>query len=195
MKILYCTNKKASSRFVIPDLLKKKFNEEVKIHYSKIDFNKLKKWKIDFIITDRYPIIVESDVIKKYRNKIINFHNSLLPKCAGWLPIFQSIRTTKKAGVTFHKVANRLDAGPILLKKKTSLNFKNDTLRTVYEKQRLDIKILLAKNWVKLKNSKIKQKKQNLKLRTIFYKKDTKKIFKKIKNYDVKIKKIVNLKI
>ena len=77
-------------------------NSAIKSHENK---NSLpKKYKISFICLAGYMKIVSSKLTKKYHNKIINIHPSLLPKFKG-LNTFQMLKNREiKAGCTVHYV-------------------------------------------------------------------------------------------
>ena len=59
--------------------------------------------------------IISKNFVKKYHNKIINIHPSLLPKFKG-LNTFSRIlkNKEKKTGCTVHFVNEKLDSGRIL---------------------------------------------------------------------------------
>ena len=76
----------------------------------------LKEDNIDFIVLAGYMLILSSVFIKKYHNKILNIHPSLLPAFKG----IQSIKDAvlygaKVTGVTVHFVDEKMDHGPIIL--------------------------------------------------------------------------------
>ena len=76
----------------------------------------LKEDHIDFIVLAGYMLILSSVFIKKYHNKILNIHPSLLPAFKG----IQSIKDAvlygaKVTGVTVHFVDEKMDHGPIIL--------------------------------------------------------------------------------
>ena len=66
---------------------------------------------------------IPTKIIKKYNNKIINVHPSLLPKYGGkgmyGNNVHKSVLLNKetKSGVTFHFVSEEYDEGQIILQK------------------------------------------------------------------------------
>ena len=64
--------------------------------------------------------ILSSNFIKKFKGKIINIHPSLLPKYKG-LNTHQRVldNNEKYSGCTVHYVNSKLDAGKIILQKKS----------------------------------------------------------------------------
>ena len=88
---------------------------------QKILLERLKEEKIDLIVLAGYLAIIGEDLIKEYKNKIINIHPSLIPSFAG--PGFYGLhvheaaykRGVKVAGATVHFVSEEVDGGPIIL--------------------------------------------------------------------------------
>ena len=75
----------------------------------------LKEYQVDFIVLARYMQIVTSNLIKLYRNKIINIHHSFLPAFPGAKPYHSAFnRGVKIIGATSHYVTDELDEGPII---------------------------------------------------------------------------------
>ena len=100
-------------------LSKKKFQIELQ--------NNLKKLKPDLICLAGFMKILSPFITKKWKNKIINVHPSLLPS-------FKGLNTHKRAlknkenfsGCTVHYVNSNLDSGKIILQKRIKIK-KNDT--------------------------------------------------------------------
>ena len=165
--------------------------DKVFIYYKKINLKLLKKIKPDFIISDRYPFIIEKKICEFFKSRIINLHPSYLPYCRGSKPIFFTIWNKRPVGITIHQITQELDAGPILAQKKIPID-KEMTLRDLYKLVREKFKILLRKNWLLIKNNKIKPKIQNLFIKEIYREKEFNKIFENKKlSFDMKIK-IIN---
>lgn len=78
---------------------------------------------IDLVVLAGYLVIVPENVIKKYRNKIINIHPSLIPSFCGdgfyGLKVHEAVlaRGNKVTGATVHFVDEGTDTGPIILQK------------------------------------------------------------------------------
>ena len=71
--------------------------------------------KIDLVILARHMQIITEDMIKFYKNRIINIHHSFLPAFPGAKPYHSAFeRGVKIIGATSHYVTEELDAGPII---------------------------------------------------------------------------------
>ena len=79
--------------------------------------------KIDVVVLAGYLAIVGDKLIEQYKNRIINFHPSLIPSFCG--PGFYGIhvheavfkRGVKVSGATVHFVTGEVDGGPIILQR------------------------------------------------------------------------------
>tara|TARA_B100002051_G_C16716779_1_gene629941 strand:- start:549 stop:1133 length:585 start_codon:yes stop_codon:yes gene_type:complete len=84
--------------------------------------NCLNKNNIEFIILAGFMKILSKYFIKKFRNKIINIHPSLLPKYKGLNTHEKTIRNREKfSGCTIHLVNEKLDSGKIIMQKKVKI--------------------------------------------------------------------------
>ena len=87
----------------------------------------LKKYKIRYIFLAGFMKILSKNFIKKFKNKIINIHPSLLPKYKGLNTHERVIKNKEKfSGCTVHFVNEKLDSGKIILQKKVKI-LKLDT--------------------------------------------------------------------
>lgn len=83
----------------------------------------LKKHEVDLVVLAGYLVIVPGKMIKKYHNRIINIHPSLIPAHCGMgyygLKVHESVLAAgnKVTGATVHFVDEEADHGPILLQK------------------------------------------------------------------------------
>lgn len=95
---------------------------------SRVDFNEafLKKtdeYDLDLIVLAGFLVTIPEEMIRKYRNKIINIHPSLIPSFCGvgyyGLKVHEAAlaRGVKVTGATVHYVDEGVDSGPILLQK------------------------------------------------------------------------------
>lgn len=88
---------------------------------SKLSINKLKKINIDNIYFIHWSKIVPSSIYKKYN--CISFHMTDLPFGRGGSPLQNLILRKKKfTKISAFKMNNKIDGGPIYLKKKLKLN-------------------------------------------------------------------------
>ena len=114
----------------------KQFNIKKKIfNFKKNRINEknilsfLRKQKINFICLSGFMIILSKYFIKKFDNKIINIHPSLLPKYKGLNTHEKAIRNKDKfGGCTVHYVTAKLDSGKIILQKKVKILAKDNSV-------------------------------------------------------------------
>lgn len=96
--------------------------------YEKLFVDILDEYKIDFILLAGYMKMIDLEVIKKFRNKIINIHPALLPAFGGkgmyGMNVHKSVIESgvKVSGITIHIVDEHYDNGRILLQKKITVD-------------------------------------------------------------------------
>ena len=106
---------------------------------SKKDFEeavirKVESAKIDFIVLAGFMRILSADFVRRFQNRIINIHPSLLPQFPGAHGIRDAFEAkVKETGVTVHFVTEEVDAGPVILQRKVSIDPK-DTLESLEAK-------------------------------------------------------------
>ena len=84
------------------------------------------KKNIELIILARYMQIIPSNIIKHYKNKIINIHHGFLPAFKGANPYRQAYeKGVKIIGATAHYITKELDEGPILYQDIVKINHKH----------------------------------------------------------------------
>ena len=119
----------------------KKFNIDFSVYNftkktkaeSKI-LNDLKNKKIKLICLAGFMKVLSKSFIKKFDNKILNIHPSLLPKYKGLNTHKRVIESKEKfSGCTVHFVNSKLDSGKIILQKKVRLK-KKDNFKTLEKK-------------------------------------------------------------
>ncbi len=115
-------------------------NTKAQNYENKIILN-LRRYNISFVCLAGYMKIISSNLIKKYRNKIINIHPSLLPKFKG-LNTFSRIlkNKEKKTGCTVHYVNEKLDGGGIIVQKSFFINSKDNENNLSRKTQNLEYK-------------------------------------------------------
>jgi phosphoribosylglycinamide formyltransferase-1 len=86
---------------------------------------------INFIVLAGFMRLLSPKFVRKYKNRIINIHPSLLPAFKGAHAIKDAFESgAKTTGVTVHFVEEPVDSGPIILQE--TLDIKNtDTLLTL----------------------------------------------------------------
>jgi len=92
----------------------------------------LKENKIDLILLAGFMKKIPSDIVKIYKDKILNIHPSLLPDYGGkgfyGMNVHNAVFKSKDkfSGATVHYVNEKYDKGPILIQKKIDIqNCKN----------------------------------------------------------------------
>ena len=150
-------------------LSKKKFETELQ--------NNLKELKPDLICLAGFMKILSPFITKKWKNKIINVHPSLLPSFKGLNTHERALKAgVKKSGCTIHFVDESLDGGAIIVQVETTIN-KNMTSKKLSEKiLKIEHKIypevvnLFAKKRISVKENKVlikDEKKLNLFIKNI----------------------------
>ena len=150
-------------------LSKKKFETELQ--------NNLKKLKPDLICLAGFMKILSPFIIKKWKNKIINVHPSLLPSFKGLNTHKRALKSgVKKSGCTIHFVNESLDGGPIIAQVATPINKKMSSKELSEKILKTEHKIypevvsLFAKKKINVKKNKVlikDEKKLNLFIKNI----------------------------
>ena len=132
---LVISNKKNAKglKFINSKKIEKKIVNFIKQKESeKKLINLLKKRKIEFICLAGFMKILSNNFLKKFNNKIVNIHPSLLPKYKGLNTHKRVLKNNEEfSGCTVHYVAAKLDSGKIILQKKIKIDKtdKENTLR------------------------------------------------------------------
>lgn len=127
--------------------------------------NVIDSYAVDLVVLAGYLVILPSILIRKYENRIINIHPSLIPAFCGagyyGLKVHEAalLRGVKITGATVHFVDEGTDTGPIILQKAVEVK-KDDTpeilQRRVMEEAEWDLLPraigLIAKNQIKVVN-------------------------------------------
>ncbi len=91
--------------------------------FNRVLLDKLEQHGTDLIVLAGYLNILSPDIIKRYPNRIINIHPSLIPSFCGkgyyGMKVHQSVLDygVKITGATAHFVDEGTDTGPIILQK------------------------------------------------------------------------------
>lgn len=99
----------------------------------------LEEKKTDLIVLAGYLVILPEELVKKYRNRIINIHPSLIPSFCGdgfyGLRVHEAVleRGVKVTGATVHFVDEGTDTGPILEQKAVRVE-SDDTPETLQKR-------------------------------------------------------------
>ena len=115
-------------------LSRKQFESDDVFNRSVLDT--LTTYDVNFIVLAGYMKKIDSSIIKKYRNRILNIHPALLPAVGGagmyGIHVHEAVLAQKSAvtGATVHVVDEEYDRGPIVLQKQTEVK-ENDTPETL----------------------------------------------------------------
>ena len=92
------------------------------------EFEYLKELNLDLGIVVAYGQILPKKVLNLSKKGFLNIHASLLPKWRGAAPIQRSILSNEKeTGVSFMKINEKLDSGPICSKYKIKISDQDNT--------------------------------------------------------------------
>lgn len=98
------------------------------------DFDKIKEWNPDMIVTCAYGQIIPEELIKIPKLGCINVHGSLLPKYRGGAPIHRSIiNGDSETGITIMYMDKGMDTGNMISKRAIPIE-EDDNLETLSDK-------------------------------------------------------------
>ncbi len=98
----------------IAETLNLEFRTPNSLKNNKEEYEYLKKMKADLAIVVAYGQIIPKKFLNLTKKGFINIHASLLPEWRGAAPIQRSIMNLdKETGISFMKIAEELDAGPV----------------------------------------------------------------------------------
>jgi len=139
--VFFCTNKqdafivKRAEKLNIPVII------ITKTELNNFDrlYKKLQNAKIDFIILAGFLLKLPAIMVKKYQNRILNIHPSLLPKYGGrgmyGDKVHEAVLANKEieSGISIHFVNQNYDEGKLILQKTCSVSV-DETLETLTSK-------------------------------------------------------------
>jgi methionyl-tRNA formyltransferase len=135
-----------------------------------IDLIKHLEPKLIFLLW--WPKIISKRFIKSINSNFINIHPSYLPHFKGKDPNFWSMISNGPFGVSIHYVNEKIDSGPIILRKKISgLDMTNDA-EDLYKFSKKELILLFKKKYKILRNTKKKLKTFKNTPTTVNYRKD-----------------------
>ena len=91
--------------------------------FNRVFIDKIDSYDVDLVVLAGFLVVVTEEMIKKYTNRIINIHPSLIPSFCGkgyyGLKVHEGVlsRGVKITGATVHFVDEGTDTGPIILQK------------------------------------------------------------------------------
>lgn len=128
------------------------------------------KGKVDLIVLAGYLSILQGDILKDFKNKIINIHPSLIPSFCGekmyGLKVHDAVINSgvKFSGCTVHFVNEDVDGGEIILQEVVPVYFedtKEELQRRVLEKEHILLPKaidLISKNEIEIINGKTRMR-------------------------------------
>lgn len=99
----------------------------------------LTKGKVDLIVLAGYLSILDGDILKDFKDRIINIHPSLIPSFCGdkmyGMHVHNAVRKSgvKYTGCTVHFVNEEVDGGAIILQAVVPVEF-NDTAEDIQKR-------------------------------------------------------------
>ena len=109
---------------------------ETRDEFNKAFLEKLDSYNVDLIVLAGFLVVIPPEMIRKYVNRIINIHPSLIPSFCGTgyygLKVHEGAlaRGVKVTGATCHFVDEGTDTGPIILQKAVEV-LDDDTPETL----------------------------------------------------------------
>lgn len=104
--------------------------------FNKSFLEKLNSYNVDLVVLAGFLVVIPEEMIRQYRNRIINIHPSLIPSFCGTgfygLKVHEGVleRGVKVTGATCHFVDEGTDTGPIILQKAVEVE-EDDTPETL----------------------------------------------------------------
>ena len=131
------------------------------VNNSKI-IAQINKKNFDYILSVNNYQIFNHVFLNKFKNKVINYHNSLIPNFSGLNSISKVIVAFQKyTGISWHFVKRKIDNGPVIFRKKIKI-LKNDNAASLTLKCN-KVCINYLSNFLNiLKKKKIRSKKYNM---------------------------------
>ena len=111
-------------------------NYESRDVFNQAFLEKLDSYHVDLVVLAGFLVVIPEIMVKKYKNRIINIHPSLIPSFCGTgyygLKVHEGVlsRGVKVTGATVHFVDEGTDTGPIILQKAVSVR-QDDTPTTL----------------------------------------------------------------
>lgn len=97
--------------------------------FNKAFLDKLNSYNVDLVVLAGFLVIIPEEMIRQYKNRMINIHPSLIPSFCGTgyygLKVHEGVleRGVKYTGATVHFVDEGTDSGPIIIQKPVEVPF------------------------------------------------------------------------
>ena len=133
-------------------------------------FKKIKKNEYNWLLNIWGFKILKKDFLNKFKNNL-NLHPSYLPYNRGRDPYYFSIINNTPIGICIHRMDQTIDAGKYYLRKKFNLKFPV-TAGKIFNLCLKNIRDMFIKNWIKIRNHRIKLKNFSQKISQLNKRKD-----------------------
>ncbi|MEG1003184.1 MAG: phosphoribosylglycinamide formyltransferase [Clostridium sp.] len=126
---LYALDRAKNSNIETFVISKKEYGNKTSDEILKLTYG-----KVDLIVLAGYLSILSGDILKKFKNKIINIHPSLIPSFCGanmyGIKVHEAAikKGVKLSGCTVHFVNDEVDGGAIILQKAVEVKFEDDAV-------------------------------------------------------------------
>ena len=111
--------------------------KKTRVEFDREVTAQLEKYNVDLVLLIGFMRILSNEFCKRWQDKILNVHPSLLPKYAGGIDtnVHEQVLVNgdKKTGCTIHFVTEKVDAGPIIVQKSCQV-IKDDNVDTLKQK-------------------------------------------------------------
>lgn len=113
----------------IPTSVIRKKDYETSEQFDDAFYSLLNSYQVDLIVLAGFLLILPTNVVRSYKNRIINVHPSLIPSFCGngyyGLRVHEEAisRGVKLTGATVHFVDEGTDTGPIILQKAVAVEY------------------------------------------------------------------------
>jgi phosphoribosylglycinamide formyltransferase-1 len=112
----------------------KKLKEETRSEYFEKIISELEMKKIDLVVLAGFMKILSPNIVRKYRNRMLNIHPALLPSFPGEQAQRQALdHGVKYSGCTVHFVDEGVDSGPIIVQEAVPVK-EGDTEQTLSDR-------------------------------------------------------------
>lgn len=102
--------------------------------------------KHELVFSAAFPAIFTAELLAIPVRGTVNFHPSYLPRCRGAHPVYWTIASGEPfGGLSAHLMTTRIDAGPIIVRKKINFDPESVTYEELYQMVLETIKPVLTK--------------------------------------------------
>lgn len=123
LSVIWDTNKNDKSEKYYLKNIKKLFKVlSLRNINSNSNFNYLKRIKFDYLLSINNTQIFGEKILNKFKEKIVNYHYSLIPSYKGLYSCTKVLLKQEKfTGISWHHVTKKIDNGKIIFQKKLKI--------------------------------------------------------------------------